>query len=60
VCFVKEVSRKVEQTGRMAHVFSTFESRHNANRRKSRFSMASTGVQLLNDGTRLVDCVGVQ
>ena len=49
--YEKEVSREVEQSGRMAHVFSKFESRHAATDEKP-FERGVNSVQLLNDGTR--------
>lgn len=49
--FEKEISRTVEQFGRMAQVFSTYESRYRATDEKP-FQRGINSIQLLNDGTR--------
>jgi hypothetical protein len=48
--FEREVSRKVEAFGSMAHVFSTYESRQTADGKP--FVRGINSFQLLNDGTR--------
>lgn len=47
----KEVSRTVEQFGRIAQVFSTYESRYRTTDAKP-FQRGINSIQLLNDGTR--------
>jgi hypothetical protein len=49
--FEREVARKVEQWGNIAHVFSTYESRHKLEEEKP-FSRGINSIQLLNDGKR--------
>jgi hypothetical protein len=49
--FEREIARKVEQYGNIAHVFSTYESRHNADD-KQPFARGINSFQLLNDGKR--------
>lgn len=49
--FEKEVSRRTESFGSIAHVFSTYESRHKADDAKP-FARGINSIQLLNDGKR--------
>jgi hypothetical protein len=49
--FEKEVSRQTEMFGQIAHVFSTYESRHNADDAKP-FARGINSIQLMNDGKR--------
>lgn len=49
--FEREVSRVVEQFGQIAHVFSTYESRHKAEDAKP-FMRGINSIQLMNDGNR--------
>jgi hypothetical protein len=49
--FEREVSRVVEQFGQIAHVFSTYESRHHADDAKP-FMRGINSIQLMNDGKR--------
>lgn len=49
--FEKEISRKTEQWGQIAQVFSTYESRHAANDPEP-FVRGINSFQLLNDGQR--------
>lgn len=49
--FEKEVSRRVEQYGNIAHVFSTYESRQKADDAKP-FMRGINSFQLWNDGKR--------
>lgn len=49
--FEKEISRKVEQWGNIAQVFSTYESRHAANDPQP-FVRGINSFQLMNDGQR--------
>jgi hypothetical protein len=49
--FEREVSRVVEQFGQIAHVFSTYESRHKAEDAKP-FMRGINSIQLINDGKR--------
>jgi hypothetical protein len=49
--FEREISRRVEQWGHIAHVFSTYESKHNASDAKP-FARGINSIQLLNDGKR--------
>lgn len=49
--YEKEVSSTVEQFGRIAQVFSTYESRYSAMDPKP-FQRGINSIQLLNDGTR--------
>lgn len=46
-----EVGRRIEQFGNIAHVFSTYESRHKLSDPKP-FMRGINSIQLLNDGTR--------
>src|SRR2546426_2544228 len=49
--YEKEVARRVEQFGRIAHVWSTYESRHDADDPKP-FVRGINSIQLFNDGRR--------
>jgi hypothetical protein len=49
--FEKEIARRTEQFGQIAHVWSTYESRHNANDPKP-FMRGINSIQLFYDGTR--------
>jgi hypothetical protein len=49
--FEREVSRVVEQFGQIAHVFSTYESRHKMEDAKP-FMRGINSIQLMNDGKR--------
>jgi hypothetical protein len=49
--FEKEVSRRVEKFGNIAHVFSTYEARRNADDQKP-FMRGINSIQLMNDGLR--------
>jgi hypothetical protein len=49
--FEKEIARTTEQFGQIAHVFSTYESRHKAEDEKP-FSRGINSMQLMNDGQR--------
>lgn len=49
--FEKEVARRVENFGNIAHVFSTYESRHKAEDPKP-FARGINSIQLMNDGKR--------
>ena len=49
--FEKEVSRRSENFGNIAHVFSTYESRHKAEDAKP-FARGINSIQLMNDGKR--------
>jgi hypothetical protein len=49
--FEKEIARRMEQFGHIAHVWSTYESRHNANDREP-FMRGINSIQLFYDGTR--------
>ena len=49
--FEKEVSRQTEIFGNIAHVFSTYESRRNADDPKP-FARGINSIQLMNDGQR--------
>ncbi|CAN5428484.1 hypothetical protein BH11ARM1_BH11ARM1_10370 [soil metagenome] len=49
--FEKEVSRKTEQFGKIAQVFSTYESRLHADDPKP-FERGINSIQLVNDGKR--------
>lgn len=49
--FEREASRVVEQFGQIAHVFSTYESRHKADDPKP-FMRGINSIQLMNDGKR--------
>lgn len=49
--FEKEIGRKTEQFGNIAHVFSTYESFKSANDTEP-FMRGINSIQLLNDGNR--------
>jgi hypothetical protein len=49
--FEREISRRVEKFGNIAHVFSTYESRHTAQDEKP-FARGINSIQLMNDGKR--------
>lgn len=49
--FESEIARRTEQFGHIAHVFSTYESRHAANDAKP-FQRGINSIQLMNDGQR--------
>jgi len=49
--FEKEAARKSEQFGQIAHLFSTYESRHTPDDPKP-FQRGINSFQLMNDGTR--------
>ncbi len=49
--FEKEVSRRTESFGNIAHVFSTYESRNKADDPKP-FARGINSIQLMNDGKR--------
>jgi len=49
--YEKEVARRVEQFGQIAHVWSTYESRHEPNDAEP-FMRGINSIQLFNDGSR--------
>lgn len=49
--YEKEVARRVEQFGRIAHVWSTYESRHDP-KDPEPFMRGINSIQLFNDGAR--------
>ena len=49
--FEREVARRTEQYGHIAHAFSTYESRHKAEDAKP-FMRGINSIQLMNDGRR--------
>ncbi|MDT4898964.1 MAG: hypothetical protein QOH25_4041 [Acidobacteriota bacterium] len=49
--FEREAARRTEQYGHIAHVFSTYESRHKAEDAKP-FQRGINSIQLMNDGKR--------
>jgi hypothetical protein len=49
--FEKEAARRTELFGQIAHVFSTYESRHSRDDTKP-FQRGINSIQLMNDGTR--------
>lgn len=49
--FEKEVARRVESYGNIAHVFSTYESRRHTDDPRP-FARGINSIQLMNDGTR--------
>ena len=49
--FEKEVSRRVEKFGNIAHIFSTYEARNKADEEKP-FMRGINSIQLMNDGKR--------
>ncbi len=49
--YEKEIARRIEEFGRIAQVWSTYESRHNENDAEP-FMRGINSFQLFNDGTR--------
>jgi len=49
--FEREISRRLEKFGNIAHIFSTYESRHKADDAKP-FARGINSIQLMNDGKR--------
>ena len=49
--FEKEIARRTEQFGNIAHVWSTYESRHNADDPEP-FMRGINSIQLFHDGSR--------
>lgn len=49
--FEREIARRIEQYGHIAHAFSTYESRHKAEDAKP-FQRGINSIQLMNDGKR--------
>ena len=49
--FEREISRRVEKFGNIAHVFSTYESKHARDEEKP-FARGINSFQLMNDGKR--------
>ncbi len=49
--FEREIARRTEQYGHIAHAFSTYESRHKAEDAKP-FQRGINSIQLMNDGKR--------
>jgi hypothetical protein len=49
--YEKEIARRTEEFGRIAHVWSTYESRHNPNDPEP-FMRGINSIQLFNDGKR--------
>ena len=49
--FEREIARKTDMFGNIAHVFSTYESRHKADEEKP-FARGINSIQLINDGKR--------
>lgn len=49
--FEREIARRTEQYGHIAHLFSTYESRHEAADAKP-FQRGINSIQLMNDGKR--------
>ena len=49
--FEKEIARRTEQSGQIAHVWSTYESRHNPNDPEP-FMRGINSIQLFDDGSR--------
>lgn len=49
--FEREIARRTESFGNIAHVFSTYESRHKADDAKP-FARGINSIQLMNDGKR--------
>src|ERR1700730_8926627 len=49
--YEKEVARRVEEVGQIAHVWVTYESRHDP-QRSARFMSGINSIQLFNDGSR--------
>jgi hypothetical protein len=49
--FEREISRRLEKFGNIAHIFSTYEARHKAEEEKP-FMRGINSIQLMNDGKR--------
>jgi hypothetical protein len=49
--YEKEIARRIEQFGRIAHVWSTYESRHDPSDAEP-FMRGINSIQLFNDGSR--------
>lgn len=49
--FEREISRRVEKFGNIAHIFSTYEARNKADEEKP-FMRGINSIQLMNDGKR--------
>jgi hypothetical protein len=49
--FEREISRRLEKFGNIAHIFSTYESRHKADDAKP-FARGINSIQMMNDGKR--------
>jgi hypothetical protein len=49
--YEKEIARRVEQVGQIAHVWSTYESRHHSDDPEP-FMRGINSIQLFHDGTR--------
>src|SRR6266851_5624905 len=49
--YEKEITRRIEQFGQIAHVWSTYESRHDPND-AAPFMRGINSIQLFNDGNR--------
>jgi hypothetical protein len=49
--FEREISRRMERYGNIAHIFSTYESRHTTADEKP-FARGINSIQLMNDGKR--------
>ena len=49
--FEREISRRMERFGNIAHIFSTYESRHRPDDEKP-FARGINSIQLMNDGKR--------
>ena len=49
--YEKEIARRTEQVGQIAHVWSTYESRHHKDDAEP-FMRGINSIQLFNDGTR--------
>jgi hypothetical protein len=49
--FEREISRRIERYGSIAHIFSTYESRHKLDDEKP-FARGINSIQLMNDGKR--------
>jgi len=49
--FEREISRRIERYGSIAHIFSTYESKHKLDDEKP-FARGINSIQLMNDGKR--------
>ena len=49
--YEREISRRIEKFGSIAHIFSTYESRHKSDDAKP-FARGINSIQLMNDGKR--------